>query len=100
LLAGHYSLHAGHIMAEPDKKVVQTEEKRTWFPDDPPGLITVGGLFSKHMSGVYLDSITGLWASRERDAFFFLDSTYHYEDIGSSSKAPASPSASASRAGK
>jgi uncharacterized membrane protein YgcG len=55
---------------------------REWFPDEPRGMVTVGGQFSSHLNGAYLDSITGLWAPQQRDAFLFLNSRYHYEDNG------------------
>src|SRR4051812_38782631 len=63
-----------------DVKEAQQEEVRTWFPDFPPGFVTAGVQFSKHQSEAYLDSITGLWAPRERDAFLFLNSRYDYQD--------------------
>jgi hypothetical protein len=53
---------------------------RTWFPDTPPGFVTLGSQFSDHATGLFADSITGLWAPKERDAFFFLNSRYHWED--------------------
>ena len=68
-------------MTAPDKETVDLKPW-TLFPDLPPGNVTLGGLFSEHASGVYLDSITGLWATRKADAFLFLDSRYHYEDNG------------------
>ena len=34
------------------------------------------------LSGVYLDSITGIWAPQQRDALVFLNARYHYEDNG------------------
>jgi hypothetical protein len=65
-----------------ETKSVQTPEvsRRTWFPEDPGGQVTLGGLFSEGGTGAFLDSVTGLWAPRERDAFLFLDSRYHWED--------------------
>lgn len=55
---------------------------RTFLPDSPAGSFTLGTQFSEHLSGVYLDSITGLWAPVKGDAFLFLDGRYHYEDDG------------------
>lgn len=68
-------------MTEPAHKEVE-ESVRTWFPDDPAGLITLGTQFSEHLSGAFLDAMTGLWAPRSRDAFLFLNSRYHLEDDG------------------
>ena len=45
-------------------------------------MVTVGGQFSTHLSGVYVDAITGVWAPQERNAFLFLNARYHYEDNG------------------
>ena len=53
---------------------------RNWFPEDMPGNITIGTKLSEHLSGVYLDSMLGLWAPTNRDGYLFLDSRYHYED--------------------
>jgi hypothetical protein len=75
--AGHELIHGR------DAKEVQEEAPvRTWFPDFPPGYITAGVQFSDHNTGAFIDSVTGLWSPRERDAFLFLDSRYHYEDNG------------------
>ena len=71
------------LAGAPAKELAPAEvSRRTWFPDDPAGSFTLGGLFSEHLTGVYLDSITGLWAPEDRDAFLFLNSRYHYEDDG------------------
>jgi hypothetical protein len=75
---------AGHELAS-GKEVKDVKDKeeipvRTWFPDFPPGYITAGVQFSDHNTGAYIDSVTGLWSPRERDAFLFLNSRYHYED--------------------
>ncbi len=55
---------------------------RTFLPDRPSGGFTLGTQFSEHLSGVYLDSITGLWAPVKGDAFLFLNGRYHWEDDG------------------
>ncbi|RYD61304.1 MAG: hypothetical protein EOP84_35885, partial [Verrucomicrobiaceae bacterium] len=73
---------AGHQVEKSPKTVLEPEPTRTLFPDDPAGLITAGVQFSEHLTGVYVDSITGLWTTPERDAFLFLDSLYQYEDNG------------------
>jgi hypothetical protein len=76
---------AGHEISngKETKEVKDTEAPvRTWFPDYPPGYITAGVQASKHLTGGYIDSITGIWAPKERDAFLFLNSRYHYEDDG------------------
>lgn len=74
---------AGHeIASEGKESKTVAPPLREWFPDDPRGMVTVGTQFSSHLNGVYLDSITGLWAPQERDAFLFLNSRYHYEDNG------------------
>lgn len=72
---------AGHETAE-SKEYKSPVELREWFPDDPKSFVTVGGLFSEHLSGVYVDSMTGLWSPQTRDAFLFMDSRFHYEDNG------------------
>ncbi len=56
--------------------------KRTWLPDDPSGDITLGVQFSEKLSGVYFDSMTGIWASQNGGSFLFLDGRYHDEDNG------------------
>lgn len=77
---------AGHeIVSGKDAKESKDKEEvpvRTWFPDFPPGYITAGVQASKHATGGYIDSVTGLWSPKERDAFLFLNSRYHYEDDG------------------
>ena len=73
---------AGHEVSQPGTEDTVEEKPWTLLPDVPPGNITLGALFSEHASGVYLDSITGLWPTRKADAFLFLDSRYHYEDTG------------------
>lgn len=77
---------AGHQISDgkdgKEVKNVVEAPVRTWFPDFPPGYITAGVQFSEHLSGAYIDSVTGLWSPKERDAFLFLDSRYHYEDNG------------------
>ncbi len=55
---------------------------RTFLPARPAGGLTLGTQFSEHLSGVYLDSITGLWAPVKGDAFLFLNGRYHWEDDG------------------
>lgn len=55
---------------------------RTLLPDDPPGLLTVGGRVSGRTSSAVLDSITGLWTTPRHETFLFLDSLYDYEDNG------------------
>jgi hypothetical protein len=73
---------AGQEIADGKEAKTSAEPLREWFPDDPRGMVTVGTQFSSHLNGVYLDSITGLWAPQQRDAFLFLNSRYHYEDNG------------------
>ncbi|MES2568524.1 MAG: hypothetical protein V4710_00545 [Verrucomicrobiota bacterium] len=62
------------------KEVVPPVPARMWLP--PGGAITLGTQFSEHLSGAYIDSLTGLWAPQTRDAFLFLDSRLHLEDNG------------------
>ncbi len=76
------AVQAGHPIAPAGKDTKATAPVREWFPDEPIGTITLGTQFSEHLSGVYLDSITGIWSPQQRDAFLFLDSRYHYEDNG------------------
>ncbi len=73
---------AGKEIIEAKDKYVPEVECRTIFPDEPLGLITVGGLFSEHLTGVYFDSNTALWAPCDRTAVLFLSSRYSYEDNG------------------
>ncbi len=80
-LALAVSCFAGQEISGPTgKQVVSTETKSSFFPSDPAGLLTVGALFSEHLTGGYVDSITGLYATQSRNSFLFLDSRYHYED--------------------
>lgn len=87
LVAPSPSLHAGTMTKEPpasplakESKQVEQAEGRQFFPEWPGGSITLGAQFSEHATGGYLDSVTGLWASRERDSFLFFNSRYHLED--------------------
>lgn len=56
--------------------------RRGFLPESPTDMITVGGQFSRHMSGFYVDTMTGLYSSQDGSNFVFLDSRYNYEDIG------------------
>lgn len=63
------------------KAVVEKEAPfRSFLPDWPAGSITLGAEFSEHNTGGYLDSITGLWTSQDRNSFLFLNSRFRYED--------------------
>jgi hypothetical protein len=67
---GYISADAGMEIDGKTKVEGKTEAvapKRSWFPVDPAGLITIGGQFSSGLTGAYLDSITGLWAPQSRD---------------------------------
>lgn len=80
---GILSLQAGQMISTTSSgkdKVTAEPEKHTLFPEDPAGLLTVGFLASQHLTGGYVDTITGLWSPLSRDAFLFLNSRYHYED--------------------
>jgi hypothetical protein len=81
ILLGAASFAGSEIKPEV-KAVADTTHVRTWFPSDPAGMVTLGGLFSEGATGVYFDSITGLYAPPKRDAFLFLNSRYHWEDQG------------------
>ncbi len=72
--------HAGQPIASEGKEAKATVPLREWFPDTPRGMVTIGTQFSEHLTGIYADSITGLWSPQERDAFLFLNSRYHWED--------------------
>ena len=72
IAAGLTSTFAGPAPVEP--------HKRTWFPDDPVGNITLGMQFSEKLTGITFDAITGIWASQKGDKFLFLNGRYHYED--------------------
>ncbi len=76
------TLQAGHPVAPAPKDGKSVAPVREWFPDEPLSFITVGTLFSDKLTGVSVDSITGIWSPQQRDAFLFLDSRYHYEDNG------------------
>lgn len=66
-----------------DVKIPAPEEcPRRIFPESPVGLLTVGGRFSEHQTGVFIDTITPLFASCDRTSFLFYDSGTSYEDIG------------------
>jgi hypothetical protein len=67
-------------MASDAKESKETVRVREWLPDEPVGYVTVGTEFSAHLTGIFVDSITGLWSPQERDAFLFLDSRYDWED--------------------
>lgn len=69
------------IEEEDDGKCCDEVPKRTWFPNDAfAGNFTLGTMFSDDAAGIYLDGITGIWASEKRDAYFFLAARYHWED--------------------
>jgi hypothetical protein len=53
---------------------------RAWLPAMPAGKITLGVLESEDGAGIYLDSITGLWAPASQDKFLFLDNRLHWEE--------------------
>jgi hypothetical protein len=74
--------HAGKEVlpqAAPAKEVKE-EAFRSFLPAWPAGSVTLGAEFSEHATGGYLDSITGLWTSQDRESFLFLNSRYHIED--------------------
>jgi hypothetical protein len=75
-------VHQKEAPGAPDPKDTPEREWRSFLPDEPAGNFTLGAEFSKDLSGIYLDGITGLWAPKERDAFLFLNSRYDYEDNG------------------
>jgi hypothetical protein len=91
-LALHLPARAGHEVTpvgkeEKDvKKIVVPlsicDGRRGFLPESPTGLLSVGGQFSQKMSGFYVDTMTGLYSSRDGNNFVFLDSRYNYEDIG------------------
>ncbi len=55
------------------------EAKSNVSPLDPvPGAMTLGGEFSSHLQGIYLDSITPFW--RPGDATVFLNTRSTYND--------------------
>jgi hypothetical protein len=60
-------------------KEVQEEHFRTILPEST-GSVTLGAQFSDHATGGYIDAVTGLWMSRDRDSFLFFNSRYHLED--------------------
>jgi hypothetical protein len=82
---------AGHqISSGKEAKAAQAETQlsicergeRGFLPQFPYSTLTVGGQFSDHMSGFYVDSITGLYSSQDAKNYLFLNSRYSYEDIG------------------
>ena len=75
-LSAASAVHAGTmIQAAPDKKEIAPVAAPI-----PLGTLTIGGLFSEHGTGAYIDTITGLWSTPSRDTALLLDSRYHYED--------------------
>ncbi len=62
------------------KEAKETAPLREFFPDEPRSLTTIGAQFSQHATGIFADSITGLWSPQSRDAFLFFNSRYHWED--------------------
>lgn len=74
------ALQAGQEIQPAGKEMKEAPRVREWFPDEPRSLVTAGVQFSEHATGVFGDSITGLWSPQERDAFLFLNSRYHWED--------------------
>src|SRR4051794_37870674 len=90
-LALHVPARAGHEVtpvgeSKEEKKIVVPlslcDGRRGFLPDSPVGMLTVGGQFSHAMSGVYIDTMTGLYSTRDGNNVVFLDSRYNYEDIG------------------
>lgn len=71
---------AGQEIASACKECKATEPVREWFPDEPQSLTTIGAKFSAHSTGLFGDSITGLWSPQQRDSFLFLNSRYSWED--------------------
>jgi len=71
---------AGQEIASAGKEIKATAPVREWFPDEPRSLTTVGAKFSEHLTGIFADSITGLWSPQDRDAFLFFNSRYTWED--------------------
>ena len=78
------AIHAGKSTKEPEtplsKTIVEEETHGTIFPSWPAGGITLGAEFSEHATGGYVDSLTGLWTSGDRESFLFFNSHYHLED--------------------
>jgi hypothetical protein len=78
--------HAGKTVKEPEppaapaKTLVEEEASGSIFPSWPAGSITLGAEFSEHATGGYVDSVTGLWTSGDRESFLFFNSRYHLED--------------------
>ncbi|MCE9611455.1 MAG: inverse autotransporter beta domain-containing protein [Chthoniobacter sp.] len=57
----------------------QEGKGKTISPLDPvPGTITLGGEFSNHLQGIYLDSVTPFW--HPGDATIFLSTRSKYDD--------------------
>jgi hypothetical protein len=72
--------NAGQEIKAEGKESKATAPVREWFPDEPRSLTTVGVKASEHLTGIFGDSITGLWSPQERDAFLFFNSRYTWED--------------------
>lgn len=89
----HLPARAGHEVAsvrdakeQKDlKKVIlppsMCEGRRGFLPQNM-GRLSVGGQFSNKMSGFYVDSLTGLYATHDGNNVLFLNSRYNQEDTG------------------
>jgi hypothetical protein len=83
--AGHEVKAVGKEQKELKKVVVPfsiCDGRRGFLPDAPAGVLTVGGQFSHHMSGFYIDAMTGLYSTHDGNNVVFLDSRANYEDSG------------------
>lgn len=84
--AGHEETSVGDAKARKDfKKVIlppsMCEGRRGFLPEQT-GRLTVGGQFSNKMSGFYIDTLTGLYNTRDGNNLVFLNSRYSQEDTG------------------
>jgi hypothetical protein len=92
VLALHVPVRAGHEVKAAGKETKDLKKveiplsicdgRRGFLPESPVGLLSVGGQFSHHMSGFYVDTMTGLYSTQDGNNVLFLDSRYNYEDIG------------------
>src|SRR3954467_9907755 len=66
---GGHQLENATESKDAKNEIVQTE-KRSWLPDTPLGLLTVGTQFSEKLSGGDIDAITGSTPASRGIRFF------------------------------
>lgn len=64
----------------PSPENVSETPQLVWFPESPRGGATFGFISSKHLTGGYIEPMSGLLTNPERNALLFIDSRYYRED--------------------